>query len=61
MASEDFGDSLFGEEQKAIDDTICKSIRYLIAEGYKKTDILLCLSWIIAEIASEIQFDDPNP
>jgi hypothetical protein len=61
MASEEFGDSLFGEEQKAIDDTITKSIRYLIDEGYKKTDILLCLSWIIAEIASDIQFDSPDP
>ncbi len=60
MERDEFGDSLFGKDQKAIDDMICKSIRYLIDEGYKKTDILLCLSWIIAEIASEIQFDSPE-
>ena len=51
---------LFGKDQKAIDDMICKSIRYLIDEGYKKTDILLCLSWIIAEIASKSNLIPPN-
>ena len=60
MERDEFGDSLFGKEQKAIDDTISRSIQYLIDEGYKKTDILLCLSWIIGEIASEIQFNSSD-
>jgi len=60
MQPDDFGDSLFGKDQKAIDDIICNSIKYLINEGYKKKDILLCLSWIIAEIASDIQFESPD-
>lgn len=60
MGFEEPEDSLFGEEQRAIDEKISKAVYYLIEEGYKKTDILLCLSCIIAEIIAETQSDCPD-
>ena len=60
MGFEEPEDSLFGEEQRAIDEKISKAAYYLIEEGYKKTDILLCLSCVAAEITAEIQEDHPE-
>lgn len=53
-------DSLFGKDQRAIDDRISKAIYYLIDEGYKKPDILLCLSCVASEITAEIQEEHPD-